>query len=300
MAKIVDGKKIAQEIEGKLKREVSLLGKRGLAPKLVSIIIGEDPISHLYVRLKQKAAERVGIEFEKKVFPVAVGHETLKMYFGLKNKDKRVHGIMVQLPIPGSRSGKTEDGKQRTEDRVLKILSLIDPKKDVDCLTPENFGLLAMGRQRFLPATVEAVLTILKHEKVKLLGKNIVVVGASNIVGKPLALILKNLNEMGTVTICRSKTKDLPSFTKKADILISATGVCGLIGAEMVKSGAVVVDVGESRIKGKVVGDVDFEQVKNVASLITPVPGGVGPLTVMSLLKNTFLAACHLGQGVIK
>jgi len=293
MAKIVDGKKIAQEIEGKLKREVSLLGKRGLAPKLVSIIIGEDPISHLYVRLKQKAAERVGIEFEKKVFPVAVGDETLKMYFGLKNKDKRVHGIMVQLPIPGS-------GRQKSKDRSLKILSLIDPKKDVDCLTPENFGLLAMGRQRFLPATVEAVLTILKHEKVKLLGKNIVVVGASNIVGKPLALILKNLNEMGTVTICRSKTKDLPSFTKKADILISATGVCGLIGAEMVKSGAVVVDVGESRIKGKVVGDVDFEQVKNVASLITPVPGGVGPLTVMSLLKNTFLAACHLGQGVIK
>ena len=293
MAKIVDGKKIAQEIEGKLKREVSLLGKRGLAPKLVSIIIGEDPISHLYVRLKQKAAERVGIEFEKKVFPVAVGDETLKMYFGLKNKDKRVHGIMVQLPIPGS-------GRQKSKDRSLKILSLIDPKKDVDCLTPENFGLLAMGRQRILPATVEAVLTILKHEKVKLLGKNIVVVGASNIVGKPLALILKNLNEMGTVTICRSKTKDLPSFTKKADILISATGVCGLIGAEMVKSGAVVVDVGESRIKGKVVGDVDFEQVKNVASLITPVPGGVGPLTVMSLLKNTFLAACHLGQGVIK
>ena len=288
MAKIVDGKKIAQEIEGKLKREVSLLGKRGLAPKLVSIIIGGDPISHLYVRLKQKAAERVGIEFEKKVFPVAVGYETLKMYFGLKNKDKRVHGIMVQLPIPGS-------GRQKSKDRSLKILSLIDPKKDVDCLTPENFGLLAMGRQRFLPATVEAVLTILKHEKVKLLGKNIVVVGASNIVGKPLALILKNLNEMGTVTICRSKTKDLPSFTKKADILISATGVRSLIRAEMVKSGAAVVDVGESRLKGKVVGDVDFEQVKKVASLITPVPGGVGPLTVVSLLKNTFLAACHLG-----
>jgi methylenetetrahydrofolate dehydrogenase (NADP+)/methenyltetrahydrofolate cyclohydrolase len=289
MVKIVDGKKLALALTADLQRQVTDLGKKEIRPRLVSIIIGDDLLSHLYISLKQKSAKKIGIEFERKEFVLSADDEAIERYIKEKNKDKKIHGIMVQLPIP-----------RRSEDRVLKILSMIEPKKDVDCLTPENFGLLAMGNPRFLPATVEAVLTILRHEKVKILGKNVVVVGASNIIGKPLALILKNLNERGTVTICQSKTKDLFSFTSRADILISATGVGGLIKEEMVGRGAVVIDVGESRIGGKVVGDVDFEGVKRKASLITPVPGGVGPLTVVSLLKNTLLAACQLSAGVIK
>lgn len=278
---IFEGKKLANEKEKVLQEQVKrLVGKLGFAPKLVAILVGNNPASQIYLRLKGEAAQRIGIDFEKKEFPEDVDPQEVIAEIKRVNQDDRVWGIMVQLPLP------KESGIRNQE---LGILGTIAPAKDIDCLTPHNLGLLAMGQPKFLPATVRAVLTIIqnsrlaaKQAKFIIQNSNVVVVGRSNIVGKPLALILTNLG--ATVTVCHSKTKNLSDFIRKAEILISATGIPGLIKKEMVKKGAVVIDVGSPK------GDVDFEEVKKVASFITPVPGGVGPLTVVSLLENLFLS----------
>lgn len=295
---IFDGKKFAIEKEVKLRNKLRSDSKIKL--KLVSILIGENPESELYVNLKKKAAERVGIEMEILRFEIEIKIEKIVEQINKLNSDSLVHGIMVQLPLP-----------EKYQERKEEILGAIEPRKDVDCLTPENLGLVMMGKPRFLPATVRAVLEILNLALNKpiitnyqlliterwLAGKDISVVGASEIVGKPLAMLLSELG--ATVTLCRSTTSNLIDFTKKADILISAVGIPGLIKKEMVKKGAVVVDVGVTKLKVhipkefpegnseklKVVGDVD-EEVREVAGFLTPVPGGVGPVTVVSLLEN--------------
>jgi len=268
---IFDGKKLAAEKEKILAKKVAEFKKAtGIRPKLVAVMVGENEASKIYLRKKSQASKRVGIEME--TFKLDKAEELINL-IREKNKDKKTHGIMIQLPM-------------EMQNSKFKILSAINPLKDVDCLTPENFGLLVMGKPRFLPATVKAILEIIEfsnYQIANLRGTNVCVVGASNIVGKPLALHLSNLG--ATLTICRSKTKNLEKYTRQADLLISATGVPKLIKKDMVKKGAVVIDVGSP------VGDVDFENVSKIASFITPVPGGVGPLTVVCLLENVFQAA---------
>ncbi|MGB9706776.1 MAG: bifunctional 5,10-methylenetetrahydrofolate dehydrogenase/5,10-methenyltetrahydrofolate cyclohydrolase [Microgenomates group bacterium] len=277
MMVVFDGKKLAAKKEKVLAKKVAEFKKRtGITPKLVAIMVGEDSASKIYLRQKAAAAKRVGIEFEKiELIKLTKPAELIEL-IKEKNEDKKVQGIMIQLPLPKNCP---------IADYELRILETIIPTKDIDCLTPQNLGLLAMGAPRFLPATVKAILEIIKlsnYQIANLKGIKVCVVGASNIVGKPLALHLSNLG--ATVTICRRKTKNLAEFTSQADLLISATGVPKLIKKEMVKKGAVVIDVGSP------VGDVDpLAAVR--ASFITPVPGGVGPLTVVSLLENLFEAA---------
>jgi len=257
MAIIFDGKKFAQEQEKKLKARVK---KLKIKPKLVVVLVGDDPASQVFVRVKKEAAERVGIEFELKKFAKSASEEEVTAYIERKNGETTVSGIMVQLPLP----------KNLDE---LKIRRSIHPFKDVDCLHPKNLGMLMLNRPVFYPAAVKAVLTIIQNSK----GKEVVIVGASNLVGKPLSLVLSNLG--ATVTLCRSTTQNLAKHTRAADILISATGKPGLIKKEMVKKGTVVIDVGETK------PDVE-KDVSQIASFLTPVPGGVGPVTVVSLLEN--------------
>jgi len=283
MAVIFDGKRLAAEKEKILSQKVAEFKKTtGITPKLVAVMVGENPASELYLRKKSEAAQRVGMDIE--IFKLNKLIELIKL-IREKNKDKETHGIMIQMPI------KIQNPIRQLADKIqnskfknnqIEILSVINPLKDVDCLTPENFGLLAMGKPRFLPATVKAIMEIIHNSCFMIHASRVVIVGASNIVGKPLALHLSNLG--ATVTICRSKTKNLGEWTREADLLVSATGVPKLIKKDMVKKGAVVVDVGSP------VGDVDFENVAKIASFITPVPGGVGPLTVISLLENVFQA----------
>lgn len=261
MADIFDGQKLAQEKEKRLKAVVK---KLKIKPKLVVVLVGDDPASRLYVELKKEAAERVGIDFELKKFKKSVSQDSVIAYIQEKNGEKATSGIMVQLPLP----------KNFDE---FKIRRSIHPFKDVDCLHPKNLGMLMLGEPVFYPAAVKAVLEILLSRSRLFKGKEIVIVGASNLVGKPLSLVLSNLG--ATVSLCRSMTRNLAEHTKRADILVSATGKPGLIKKEMVKKGAVVIDVGETK------GDVE-EDVAQVASFLTPVPGGVGPVTVVSLLEN--------------
>jgi len=290
MTIIFDGKKLAAEKEKILAKKVAEFKKKtGITPKLVAVIVGKNPASELYLQKKSQAAKRVGIEIE--IFKLNKLIELIKL-IREKNKDEKTHGIMIQMPIeiqnpirqPADKiQNKFKIQNSKFKNNQIEILSVINPLKDVDCLTPENFGLLAMGKPRFLPATVRGIMTIIENWKLKIGNLNVCVVGASNIVGKPLVLHLSNLG--ATVTICRSKTKNLKKYTSQADLLVSATGVPGLIKKDMVKKGAVVIDV------GSLVGDVDFENVAQIASFITPVPGGVGPMTVVSLLENLFQAA---------
>jgi len=278
---IFDGKKFAAEKEEILKAKVADLRQKGSVPKLVSFLVGENPESELYTRLKQEAAERIGIIFETKKFDSFVDPQEMILEIKQLNEETSVHGIMVQLPLP------EKFGITNSE---TKILGSIKASKDVDCLTPENLGLLMMGKPRFLPATVRAIWEILAVSYQSsvistkwLTGKSVCLVGASEIVGKPLVMVLSEAG--ATVTICRSATKNLGDFTQKADILISATGVPGLIKKGMVKEKAIVIDVGIKKIEEKIFGDVD-KDVYEVAGFITPVPSGVGPVTVISLLEN--------------
>lgn len=276
MAKVFNGKKSAQELEKEVKKKVGDLEKKfGLTPRLVSIVIGEGKASHLYLVGQERAAERVGILFGKKAFSPQASLEQIYQYINSLNQDKKVHGIVIQMPLPG-------------KFEPLELAGQIKPEKDVDCLNPENIESLINGRPVFLPAVVRAVLLILEKEKVKLKGKKVVVVGASGFVGRPLVAHLKNLG--ATVIPCDEYTRDLGKWTKMGEILISATGVTGLIKKEMVKKGAIVIDVGSPK------AEVDFRKVKKIASFITPVPGGVGPLTIVCLLENTLLAFDNLRQ----
>ena len=274
ITKIINGQGIADAVRKKLKAEVK---KMRVKPGLAVILIGEDPASQIYVDFKKKASKEVGLyletyDFEEDVNPKKV----IKLIQELNQKDE-IHGILVQLPLP-------------EQFDKYEIIKTIHPDKDVDGFHPRNVGWLSMGQPRLVSATALGVMRILEESKINPEGKEAVIVGASNLVGKPVAQLL--LNAGATITICNSKTKDLTELTQRADILITAVGKPKLITSSMVKTGAVVIDVGIARLEdGSVVGDVDFNKVKNKTSFITPVPGGVGPLTVAMLLQNTVAAA---------
>jgi methylenetetrahydrofolate dehydrogenase (NADP+)/methenyltetrahydrofolate cyclohydrolase len=275
-ARIIDGKALAAELRAALRPAVAALAARGVQPGLAAILAGDDPASRAYVRNKVRACEETGVRSELHQFPADVSPQALLDCVAALNRDPRVHGILVQLPLP----------PQVDAERVL---SAVCASKDVDGFHAENLGLLARGTPRFVPCTPAGVLRLLEHAGVPLAGRHAVVIGRSNIVGKPLALLL--LQRDATVTICHSKTEHLAELARRADVLVAATGRAHMVGAAMVKPGACVIDVGTSRSAGgKLSGDVDFDAVREVAGCITPVPGGVGPMTVAMLVANTVRA----------
>ena len=276
-AKIIDGKQVAARCREELKRQIAALRARGIIPGLAVILIGEDPASQVYVRNKHRACEELGIHSEQYTLPADTNRQTLLDLITELNGREEIDGILVQLPLPGHLDEK-------------EILSAIDPAKDVDSFHPQNVGRLVIGDYFFAPCTPSGILTLIDSAGVDLTGKECVVIGRSNIVGKPMALMLLHRN--ATVTVCHSKTRELPSVTRRADVLISAVGKAGFVTADMVKEGAVVIDVGMNRNQaGKLCGDVDFESVSRVAGYLTPVPGGVGPMTITMLLRSTVLSA---------
>jgi len=276
-AKILDGKVLSAKIKEQVKIEVEELKKKGIGVGLAVVIVGGDPASRIYVNSKKKACELTGIESFEYTLDESVTEEELLKVISTLNNDNRINGILVQLPLP---SHINEE----------KVIMAIDPKKDVDCFHPENVGRLMIGNPVVLPCTPAGVMELIKESGVSISGKDCVVIGRSNIVGKPQALLL--LAENGTVTVCHSRTKNIKEVCKRADILVSAVGRAGFVTADMIKEGAVVIDVGINRLENKkVVGDVDFEEVSKIASAITPVPGGVGPMTIAMLMKNTVTAA---------
>ena len=276
-AKIIDGKQVAARCREELKQQVAALRARGIIPGLAVILVGDDPASQVYVRNKHRACEELGIHSEQYTLPADTDRQTLLDLIMELNGREEIDGILVQLPLPGHLDEK-------------EILSAIDPAKDVDSFHPQNVGRLVIGDYFFAPCTPSGILTLIDSAGVDLTGKECVVIGRSNIVGKPMALMLLHRN--ATVTVCHSKTRDLPSVTRRADVLISAVGKAGFVTADMVKPGAVVIDVGMNRNQaGKLCGDVDFESVSRVAGYLTPVPGGVGPMTITMLLRSTVLSA---------
>ena len=278
MAQIIDGKKIAAEVRERIAADTrAFSGKYGFVPGLAVVIVGEDPASQVYVRNKGKACAEVG--FYSEIHRMATDttmEELLAKIEALKN-DPRIHGILVQMPLPAHLDEKT-------------VIDAIPPEKDVDAFHLVNTGRIMRGDYHFLPCTPAGVMEMLRHENIDAAGKECVVVGRSNIVGKPMAMLLLHAN--GTVTICHSRTKNLAEVTRRADILVVAIGKADFITGDMVKEGAVVIDVGMNRrADGKLTGDVDFASVEPKASAITPVPGGVGPMTITMLLENTLTAA---------
>ena len=277
MAKIIDGKQIAKEVRAEIAAECAELKKKGIIPGLAVVIVGTDPASQVYVRNKKKACEEVGFRSEVFELPEETTEEELLALVKKLNEDVNIHGILVQLPLP-----------EHLDDEV--IIANIDPKKDVDAFHPSNVGKIMIGNYDFLPCTPAGVMVLLEKSGIDVSGKECVVVGRSNIVGKPQAMLLLHAN--GTVTICHSRTKDLAEVTRHADILVVAIGKADFITGDMVKDGAVVIDVGMNRkADGKLTGDVDFATVEPKASYITPVPGGVGPMTITMLLRNTLTSA---------
>lgn len=280
--KVIDGKKIAQEIEEKVKQEVQeLKEKYGVTPGLATILVGEDPPSKLYIKLKHWACKRTGIKSENFKFPVETKEEEIIELLNELNSKNDVHGILVQFPLP----------EHINEKRIMQCIA---PEKDVDGFNPVHFGNLFIGNESagFVPCTPKGIIYALEKYRVDIQGKTAVVVGHSNIVGKPIAMMLLNRN--ATVNVCHVHTKDLEIYTTNADILIVATGIKGLICEDMVKQDAVVFDVGITWIDGKVYGDVKFEEVLPRVSLISPVPGGVGPITIAVLLEHTIKATKNL------
>ncbi|MBP3370966.1 MAG: bifunctional methylenetetrahydrofolate dehydrogenase/methenyltetrahydrofolate cyclohydrolase FolD [Clostridia bacterium] len=276
-AVILDGKALAASIREDLSQKVqTLIEETGVKPTLAVIVAGDDPASAVYVRNKERACIGAGMGSIVDRLPQDVTQEELEALVRRYNEDDSIHGILVQLPLP----------KHLDESRVLE---LIDPKKDVDGFHAVNMGALLSGMEGFVPCTPKGVMRLIESAGIDLSGKNAVIVGRSNIVGKPAALLL--LQKNATVTVCHSKTEDLSSFTKNADVLVAAVGRPNMITGDMVKPGAVVIDVGINRTESGLVGDVDFASASEVAGYITPVPGGVGPMTIAMLLENTYIGA---------
>ena len=271
MGQLLDGKQLANIRAEVLQKQVLTLKKAGIQPQFCVINIGNDPSSKIYLKTKKRRADQIGIKQKLFQLPYTVTQKNLLELIDRLNNEKDVNGIMIQLPVP----------KQII---LNEALAAIDPDKDVDCLTPANVGRLWQGDHFVEPATAHGILALLDYYHINLKGKNAVIIGRSSIVGKPLAALL--LEKDATVSILHLKTKNLTEYTKKADILVSATGEHNLVTADMIKKNAVIIDVGISRFNGKTVGDVDFEQVAPIASFITPVPGGIGPLTVESLMEQ--------------
>ncbi len=286
-AKIIDGKQVAADIRAELKDEVAGLAKQGIVPGLGVILVGDDPASHSYVTAKERACEELGIYSEDNRLPAETTQDELMALVGKMNADPRINGILVQLPLP----------KHMNESEVLFG---IDPAKDVDGFHPVSVGKMVVGEETFLSCTPHGVLHLLLRSGVTIEGSHVVIVGRSNIVGKPLAnmLVQKSSTGNATVTVCHTRTKDLAEHTRQADILVAAVGRPNTITADMVQDGVAVIDVGVNRVDDatkkrgyRLVGDVDFEAVKEKASLITPVPGGVGPMTITMLMVNTVESA---------
>jgi methylenetetrahydrofolate dehydrogenase (NADP+)/methenyltetrahydrofolate cyclohydrolase len=283
---ILDGKGISKQIQAETKTKVEqFVGGDGIAPCLAAVLVGEDPASQVYVRNKERACKRAGIKSILHRMPAESTTQDLLSKVNSLNEDTDVNGILVQLPLP-----------DQCDARV--ILDAIDPIKDVDAFHPHNVGLISQGRPQFLPCTPHGIVQLLKRYNLETTGKHICVIGRSDIVGKPMAMMLAQRDsglgpEMAnaTVTLCHSRTPDLAAMTKQADILIAAIGRANFVTADMIKPGAVVVDVGINRTDDGLVGDVDFDAAMSIASFVTPVPGGVGPLTVTMLLENTLKAA---------
>ncbi len=278
MAEIIDGKLVSKKVREDLTSEIKKFETEyAKKPGLAVIVVGDDPASAVYVRNKHKACLEVGITSYQIEYPADTSEEVLLAKIDELNGDPAVNGILVQLPLP----------KHINEDNVINRIS---PLKDVDAFHPENVGKIMIGKYEFLPCTPAGIVELLKYYNVEVEGKRCVVIGRSNIVGKPMSLLLLERN--GTVTVCHSRTKNLPEITKEADIIVVAIGRANFLTADMVKPGAVVIDVGINRMPdGKLCGDVDFAAVEKIASKITPVPGGVGPMTITMLLKNTLSAA---------
>lgn len=280
-AKLIDGKAVAASIREHLTAEVAAFREAtSVVPKLAAVLVGEDPASQVYVRNKEQACAKAGIASDVHRLAASTSQAELLELVNRLNSDRSVHGILVQLPLPKHIHETT-------------ILDAVNPLKDVDCFHPENVGLMVQGRPRFLPCTPHGVQVLLRESGAKVDGAHVVVLGRSEIVGKPVAMMLvqKGATANATVTICHSRTANLAEITRTADILIAAIGKAEFVTAEMVKPGAVVIDVGINRLENRLVGDVDFGAVSAVASAITPVPGGVGPMTIAMLLQNTLTAA---------
>lgn len=278
MAKIIDGKAVSAQVKEDIAKEVAMLKQQyGISIGLAVVIVGNNPASRIYVNNKKKACEAVGFESFEYALPEETTQEELLTLIDKLNADEKVDGILVQLPLP-----------KHLDEKI--VIDNISPDKDVDAFHPVNVGKIMIGDYSFLPCTPAGVMELIASTGVEISGKECVVVGRSNIVGKPMSMLL--LHKSGTVTICHSRTKDLAAECKRADILVAAVGVPKLITGDMIKEGAVVIDVGMNRLDdGKLCGDVDFESCEKVASYITPVPGGVGPMTIAMLMKNTLTAA---------
>ena len=277
MAEIIDGKELAKKVRKDLRKEVEVLKENGINPKLAVIMVGNDPGSTVYVRNKSKACEKVGIEFEEFLFEENITEDTLLELIEKLNKDDSVHGILLQCPVP-----KHID--------VNKAFRAISPNKDVDGFNPINVGNLTIGEDAFISCTPYGVVKMLEEYNIETEGKNAVILGRSNIVGKPMIQCM--LNKNSTVTVCHSRTKNIGDVIKRADIVIAAIGKPKFVKSEMIKDGAVVIDVGINRLEdGTICGDVDYDAIFDKASHITPVPGGVGPMTIAMLLNNVVKAA---------
>ena len=285
-AVIMDGKAISKEIQAEIATEVaSFIEQSGVTPCLAAVLVGDDPASEVYVRNKHRACERVGIASQMHKLPASTSQDELLQLISQLNDQDEVHGILIQLPLPDSID-------------TLQVLDAVEPGKDVDAFHPENVGLISQGRPRFLPCTPHGVQQILDRCGIEMSGKHAVIVGRSDIVGKPMSMLLTAKNSTrgpqaanATVTLCHSRTQNLNEVCRSADVIVAAIGVPKFITADMVKPGAVVVDVGINRTDDGLCGDVDFDTVQEVAGHLTPVPGGVGPLTVTMLMYNTLDAA---------
>jgi len=282
-ARIIDGKTIAQEVRAEWKLRADALKARGITPGLAVIIVGEDAASKVYVANKVKACAELGLHSEHIALPADTSEAALLAKIAALNADPKIHGVLVQLPVPKHINSE-------------KVLNAISPDKDVDGFHPVNVGALSTGNMRFAPCTPYGSMKLLEKAGVSIEGKHAVVIGRSNIVGKPMAMMLLQAN--ATVTICTSKTVDLAKFTRDADILVVAIGKAKMVTGDMIKPGAAVIDVGMNRDEhGKLCGDVDFESAKEVAGWITPVPGGVGPMTITMLVANTVQSAERAAAG---
>ncbi|MBQ2677208.1 MAG: bifunctional methylenetetrahydrofolate dehydrogenase/methenyltetrahydrofolate cyclohydrolase FolD [Clostridia bacterium] len=276
MANIIDGKLVSAKVKQEVAEQTAKLKEQGIVPGLAVIIVGDDPASRVYVNNKKKACEAVGFYSEEYAMPAATTMEQLLEVIDTLNERKDINGILCQLPLPSHLDEKA-------------VIDRIDTSKDVDAFSPVNVGKIMIGDYDFLPCTPAGVMELLKHYDIDVCGKNCVVIGRSNIVGKPMGMLL--LHQNGTVTICHSRTKNLAEICRTADILVAAVGRANFVTADMVKDGAVVIDVGMNRVDGKLCGDVAYDEVEKKASFITPVPGGVGPMTIGMLMKNTLKAA---------
>jgi methylenetetrahydrofolate dehydrogenase (NADP+)/methenyltetrahydrofolate cyclohydrolase len=286
-AELLDGNALARQIRRELTAEVAeFINTSGVVPTLAAVLVGDDPASQVYVRNKRRDCDEVGIQSQLHALTAATKQEQLLALIADLNRNKAVHGILVQLPLP-----------PQIDSRA--VLEAISPSKDVDCFHAENVGLVVQNRPRFLPCTPAAVQQLLVRNNIPIAGQHVVVVGRSDIVGKPLAIMLAQKGDAAdaTVTLCHSRTRDLAAITRQADILVAAIGRPRFITGDMIRPGATVIDVGINRTESGLVGDVDFEPAREVARRITPVPGGVGPLTRVMLLVNTLAAARQLQQA---